>query len=134
MPLSAQQTRFVQFYLLDLNATQAYIKAGYAEKGANSGGSRLLAHVEVKREIERRKAALAQRSEVTRDWLVHELAAELEQARKGTEHFAPDGSLKSVTRRPEAVTRLAELLAKMHGWIDDKPAPAQQLVNFVIQR
>lgn len=132
--LNARQSAFIGFYLIDFNATQAAIKAGYSAKTATVQASDLLANPKIKVEIEKRKAALAARSEITRDWLVRELAAELSEARKGTEHFDKAGNLRSVTRRPGAVIGLAELLAKMHGWIDDKPQPAQQLVNFVIQR
>lgn len=43
--LTPRQQRFVAEYLIDLNATQAAIRAGYSAKTANQQGSRLLAHV-----------------------------------------------------------------------------------------
>ena len=42
MSLSPMQTRFVEQYLIDLNATHAAIRAGYAEKNAKQQGYALL--------------------------------------------------------------------------------------------
>lgn len=43
--LTAKQQRFVAEYLIDLNATQAAIRAGYSASTANQQGPRLLVHV-----------------------------------------------------------------------------------------
>ncbi len=56
MQLSLQQQRFCEEYLLDLNATEAYIRAGYkvkSQRGATSAASRLLANVNIQIEIDR---------------------------------------------------------------------------------
>ena len=45
--LTPKQTRFVDEYLVDLNATQAATRAGYSAKTANEQGSRLLAKVAI---------------------------------------------------------------------------------------
>ena len=42
MALTAKQERFVAEYLIDLNATQAAIRAGYSEKTADQYGHQLL--------------------------------------------------------------------------------------------
>lgn len=47
MPISAKQARFVAEYLIDLNATQAAIRAGYSKKTADVQGPRLLGNVAV---------------------------------------------------------------------------------------
>ncbi|WP_251877024.1 terminase small subunit [Achromobacter sp. Marseille-Q4954] len=47
MPLTDKQRRFVDEYLVDLNATQAAIRAGYSRKTASSQGERLLRNVEI---------------------------------------------------------------------------------------
>lgn len=49
--LTAKQLRFASEYCLDLNCTQAAIRAGYSEKTAYSIGSRLLKLVEVQNKI-----------------------------------------------------------------------------------
>jgi phage terminase small subunit len=45
--LTPKQAAFVREYLIDLNATQAAIRAGYSAKTANEQGSRLLTNVSV---------------------------------------------------------------------------------------
>jgi phage terminase small subunit len=46
-PLTPKQQRFIAEYLIDLNATRAYIRAGYSVKGARVSASRLLANANV---------------------------------------------------------------------------------------
>lgn len=72
--MNARQKRFVAEYLIDLNATQAATRAGYAEKTAYSQGQRLLKHVEVAAAIEKSKAKRADRTEITADRVLEELA------------------------------------------------------------
>lgn len=60
--MTPKQKAFVSEYLIDLNATQAAIRAGYSEKTANEQGSRLLANVSVIKAI---KEAIDKRSEKT---------------------------------------------------------------------
>lgn len=134
-PLSARQMSFITHYLLSFNATQAALKAGYSAKGATTQGSILLSNAKVKAEISKRKSALAARSELSRDWLLHELAEEFQAAREPTVRKNDKGEVISVTRKPQAVARIGELLARMNGWIEDKPGNTNQtLVNFVVQR
>ncbi len=52
MNINNKQRRFITEYLLDLNSTQAAIRAGYSYKTARQVGSRLLTNVDIKREID----------------------------------------------------------------------------------
>ena len=52
MPMTAKQKRFCNEYLIDCNATQAAIRAGYSAKTAYSVGQRMLKNVEVKKYID----------------------------------------------------------------------------------
>ena len=54
--MTPKQQRFVAEYLIDLNATQAAIRAGYSPKTASSQGERLLRNVEVAKALEEGKA------------------------------------------------------------------------------
>lgn len=60
--LTDKQKRFVEEYLIDLNATQAAIRAGDAEKAANREGSRLLSNVDIQDEIQKAQNTRAERS------------------------------------------------------------------------
>jgi phage terminase small subunit len=72
--LTSKQTRFVAEYLTDLNGTQAAIRAGYSAKTAPEQASRLLTNVNVAEAIFEAEAARAQRTGVTADRVVAELA------------------------------------------------------------
>ena len=51
MALTEKQQRFVDEYLIDLNATQAAIRAGYSVKTADQQASRMLTNVKVQQAI-----------------------------------------------------------------------------------
>lgn len=74
MALTPQQARFVEEYLIDLNATQAATRAGYSEDTAYSQGGRLLKHVEVGKAIADAVAERSVRTKVTADRVLTELA------------------------------------------------------------
>ncbi|GAA6196680.1 terminase small subunit [Pseudophaeobacter arcticus] len=74
MSLTAKQERFVAEYLIDLNATQAAIRAGYSEKGANVQGSKLLANANIQAAIQEAQAKRSIRTKITQDRVLQELA------------------------------------------------------------
>ena len=75
MTCNPRQTQFVREYLKDRNATQAYIRAGYAEAGASQGAERLLRNVEIKASIAQGELAAAERAALSVDWVLEELHA-----------------------------------------------------------
>ncbi len=76
--MTPRQTRFVQEYLLDPNATQAAIRAGYSAHTADVQGSRLLSNVKVAAAIQAGQTVLSERLEVTADRVVAGLLSEAE--------------------------------------------------------
>lgn len=72
--LNAKQQRFVDEYLIDLNATQAAIRAGYSVKTANEQGSQLLAKLSIQEAISKAMAERSKRTGVNQDRVVLELA------------------------------------------------------------
>lgn len=74
MALNPKQQRFCEEYMIDLNATQAAIRAGYAVKTATEQASRLLTNVNVSREIEKLQAEQSRRTGITADRVIRELA------------------------------------------------------------
>lgn len=73
--LTDKQKRFVDEYLVDLNATAAAKRAGYSEKTAYSMGQRLLKKVEIQAAIQKRQAKLRGKLEITQERVLEELAA-----------------------------------------------------------
>lgn len=63
--LTPKQRRFVEEYLVDLNATQAAIRAGYCAKTAESQASRLLRNVKVAAAIHEAAQTRAERTKIT---------------------------------------------------------------------
>lgn len=80
MPLTAKQAAFVREYLVDLNATQAAIRAGYSPKTAYSQGQRLLKNVEIQGEVQAAQAAAAEKAEITVQDVISGLRKEAEEA------------------------------------------------------
>ena len=72
--LTEKQQRFVDEYLIDLNATQAAIRAGYSVKTANEQGSQNLAKLSIQQAIAEHMAERSRRTGVNQDRVVLELA------------------------------------------------------------
>lgn len=72
--LTEKQKRFVEEYLIDLNATQAAIRAGYSAQTAQEQSSRLLSNAMVQKEISQAMAERSKRTGVNQDRIVLELA------------------------------------------------------------
>lgn len=72
--MTPKQKAFVAEYLIDLNTTQAAIRAGYSAKTADVQGPRLLGNVGVAAAIEAGAAKRANRLEITADKVLQEFA------------------------------------------------------------
>ena len=98
--LTDKQKKFIDEYLVDLNATQAAIRAGYKEKTAYRTGAENLRKPQIQREIQKRMQERQQRTEVTQDMVVKELAAiafaratDYAEVKGGTVHIKDTNSL-----------------------------------------
>ena len=81
--LNTRQTRFVAEYLIDLNVTQAAIRAGYSAATAKQIGSKLLSHVDVKRAVEKAQSAVAAQAQITQVMVIEGLLKEARFDGKG---------------------------------------------------
>lgn len=79
-----RQQKFVELLLADpeMNATQAYIDAGYKCRGhaAESAASRLLRNVEVKSVLEASKEKRAKKAEINAEWVLKMLVRNVKRA------------------------------------------------------
>lgn len=73
MKLTPKQERFVQEYLVDLNATAAAKRAGYSEKNAGKIGPELLGKTRISAAIQDAMREREQRTEVTQDYVIKKL-------------------------------------------------------------
>lgn len=106
MPLTAKQERFVQEYLVDLNATQAAARAGYknAEKGRQ-----LVTNGNVSAAIQKAKAERQKRTEVTQDYVIEKLKEIADRPASDL----PESNLKYANK-----LKALEMLAKHTGVFD----------------
>lgn len=125
--LTDKQAAFVRQYLVDLNATQDAIRAGYSERTANAQAGRLLANVGIREAIEKAQAKRAQRVEVTQDYVLSNLVEVVERTmqrapvldRKGEQVTDEEG--RAVwTFDAKGANRALELLGKHLGIFTDK--------------
>ena len=101
--MTPKQQAFAEQYLLDLNATQAAIRAGYSKKTANEQGARLLANVSVRSLIERLQSERSERTKIDADWVLRTLAEE--KAADLADLYDATGTLKPVHEWPMAFRR-----------------------------
>lgn len=71
--LNSKQQCFVLEYLVDLNATQAAIRAGYSAKTAYSQGQRLLKDVELQGALQEAQQKRAEKVGLDAEWVVTRL-------------------------------------------------------------
>lgn len=125
--LTQKQQRFCDEYLIDLNATQAAIRAGYSKKTAYSIGDENLKKPEIKNEIEKRMAEKEKSLIADQDEVLKYLTSVLRGESRGTEIVVEgcgDGysEARTVQKEPSEKEKLkaAELLGKRYGLYVDK--------------
>lgn len=101
--LTPKQTKFIDEYMIDLNASAAAERAGYSKKTAYSQGQRLLKNVVIKDKLAKRQEKSAKKAGVTRD----EIIADLKQIKD---------DFKSKGEYPPHALKSIEILNKMLGF------------------
>ena len=126
MGLTPKQQRFVEEYLVDLNATQAAIRSGYSKKTAHEIGNQNLRKLLIKEAITEARAKLSQRTEITQDMVMAEFAkigfADIRRM------FSEDGALKqvaSLTADEAASIAAIEVVTKVIPGKDGEPADVE---------
>lgn len=125
--LTAKQRRFCDEYLIDLNATQAAIRAGYSEKNARNIASENLTKPNIKAYIDERMAEKESQLIATQDEVLKYLTSVLRGESQSTEIVVEgtgDGcsEARTLKKEPSEKDRLkaAELLGKRYGLYTDK--------------
>src|SRR4051812_9638179 len=72
--LTAKQQRFVEEYLVDLNATQAAIRAGYSEKTAYKIGAENLRKPQIQEAVAQARGKLSKQTQITSERVLQEYA------------------------------------------------------------
>lgn len=138
MALTEKQKRFADEYLVDLNATQAAIRAGYSEKSAYSQGQRMLKNAEVQEHIQKIMADKDSALIASQDEILQTLTAILRREKKEIivanqkirkSYYDAEGRkcteetdtpvLVAIDTKISDVNKAAELLGKRYGLYAD---------------
>ncbi len=101
--LTPKQQRFVEEYLIDLNASAAARRAGYSARFINGNAGKLLQNTAIAAAIAERQAARSKRTQIDADWVLQQLADE--KRADIADLFDDDGNLKPVREWPEVWRR-----------------------------
>lgn len=129
--LTDKQQRFVDEYLIDLNATKAAVRAGYSEKTAQQMGSENLSKPVIQEAIEKAQEKRSERTEVSQDYVIKTIIETIERCSQAKQVYdksgelvmteTPDGDLAPAYKyESSSVLKGAELLGKHLGMFTDK--------------
>lgn len=96
--MTPKQEAFVREYLIDLNATQAAIRAGYSSHRADAIGHENLRKPEIAAEIAAAQQKRAERTEVDADWVLKRLHSEA--TADLADLYDENGNLRPITEWP----------------------------------
>lgn len=131
MSLTHKQSVFVAEYLIDMNATQAAIRAGYSEKTAGSQAFDLLKKPEIQDAISVAMAERSTRTDITQDRVLLELAKiGFSDIRKAVA-WGPEVQIVDPDTGETAVSNGVALIAS--GIIDDDTAAAVSEISQTAQ-
>mgnify|MGYP003368636765 CR=1 FL=1 len=135
MALNDRQKRFADEYIVDLNATQAAIRAGYSEKTARSQGQRLLTNVDVQSYIEERMHSHQKDTIAKQEEILETLTAIMRGDEKGATLRGTGKGRQVIDDMPPTTTeriKAAELLGKRYAmWTEKQQIDGVQQVVIV---
>lgn len=124
--LTPKQEMFVKEYLVDLNATQAAIRAGYSKKTADRIGPELLGKTCVARAIEEANQKRAEKLELSAEWVLENLKNVAVRCQQAEPVMVFDYSTKEMVETGEyqfdskGANRALELIGKHLGMFVEK--------------
>jgi len=109
--LTAKQEKFCQEYIIDLNATNAAIRAGYSVKAAHVTSSRLLRNAKVMHIIAKKRQVIAEKTEINAENILNSLIQIREKCQEEDDRGKIDSS---------GALKANELLGKHIGMFTQK--------------
>jgi len=121
MALTDKQEMFCKEYLIDLNATQAAIRAGYSEKTAQEQSSRLLSNVMVKEYIQDLMDKRSEKTEINADYVLSTIKETIDRCRQAAPVYDDEGNQTGeFVFKENGVLKGCELLGKHLKLFTDK--------------
>ncbi len=121
--MTNKQKRFADEYLIDCNATQAAIRAGYSEKTARQIGQENLSKPDIKKYIDEQLEKMQSDSVASAEEVMQYLTSVVRgQSTSSVLSLCGDGCQEVIEKAPDEKERLkaAELLGKRYGLFTDK--------------
>lgn len=121
--MTPKQKRFCDEYLIDTNATQAAIRAGYSEKTAKVIGAENLTKPDIRAYIDERLAEMRSKTIADATEVMQYLTSVLRgESQSSVLALCGDGCQEVIEKTPDEKEKLkaAELLAKRYGLLTDK--------------
>lgn len=120
--MTEKQKRFADEYLIDLNATQAAIRAGYSEKTANRIASENLSKLDIQEYIEEQLKQLHNSSMADAQEVIAYLTSVLRGKSKSSVVVGTPIGVQEISKTPDEKERLkaAELLGKYYALFTDR--------------
>lgn len=126
MALTAKMVKFCNEYLIDLNATQAALRAGYSEDSAGSIGSENLQKPEIQAFLQKRREEIAAAAEISPEWVIQRLIQISDRAMQAEPVMQWDYDAKALVETGEykfdssGANKATELIGKHLGMFINK--------------
>lgn len=124
--LTAKQQQFVKEYLVDLNATQAAIRAGYSQKNADKIGSELLGKTRVAQAVQEAMDKRSEKVEITADYVLSTIKETVEKCKQEEQHQAVFKGCELLGKHLKLFTEKTEV-----SGINGKPIESKWTVEFI---
>lgn len=136
--LTQKQEKFCNEYLIDLNATQAAIRAGYSQKTARSIANNLLTKVDIQQYIAELRCGIQKRNRIAQDEIVQNLieianrcmqnvpVMYYDKAAKEWKHEGKEDGKPVYKFDAQGAVKALDLLSKINGYYEKDNAQMVQ--------
>jgi phage terminase small subunit len=114
--LTDKQRLFVQEYLIDLNATQAAIRAGYSKKTASRIGPELLGKTCIREALQKRRQKTEYKLEIRKEDILKGLLKIAARSMEGVEVDEESGEKRRFPYDPQMYIKATSEIAKMQSF------------------